>query len=209
MTRGQPHPPSPKMGNSGSPLAHLSSSSLSDTEGWLQYKLLQPPPHAPNWVFNYYEHYNPSANVGCPLCDVEWLQWAFREDQQAPGLILPPDSPGGGHSSWGPCTCGTCLPWLDAGTWWPVGGWVSLLIPHRRGSRSCPPGGCPSTTAPWQRSRSCLPGGCCSYPMHPPQARRLRPTDHQKLIPRWFWWSMKSWHCNAPRLAHFTSFSRW
>ncbi len=82
------------MGNGGSPPAHLPSSSLSDPSAWLQYKWLQPPPRAPDWVFNVYRKFNPPADAGRPLRDEEWLQRAFRNDEQAAG-ILPPDPPGG------------------------------------------------------------------------------------------------------------------
>jgi hypothetical protein len=82
------------MGNGGSPPAHLPLSSLSDPLAWLQYKWLQPPPRAPDWVFDIYQKFNPPADVGCPLRDKEWLQRAFCEDKQAAG-ILPPDPPGG------------------------------------------------------------------------------------------------------------------
>ena len=82
------------MGNGGSPPAHLSSSSLSDPSWWLQFKWSQPPPPAPEWLFKYYDHYKPPANVGRPLCVEGWLQRAIREDQQAAGL-LPPAQPGG------------------------------------------------------------------------------------------------------------------
>ncbi len=82
------------MRNGGSPPAHLSSSFLSDPSGWLQYKWLQPPPRAPDWVIANYLKFNPLADVGCPLCDKEWLQRALCEDQQVAGL-LPPNCPGG------------------------------------------------------------------------------------------------------------------
>jgi hypothetical protein len=74
--------------------AHLPSSSLSDPTAWLQYKWSQPPPCAPDWVFDVYQKFNPPADVGRPLCDEEWLQQALCEDKQAAG-ILPPDLPGG------------------------------------------------------------------------------------------------------------------
>jgi hypothetical protein len=45
-------------------------------------------------MFDCYEHYNPLAAIGCPLCDKEWHQQAICEDQQATE-ILPPDPPGG------------------------------------------------------------------------------------------------------------------
>jgi hypothetical protein len=89
-----PRPYPPQMRNGGSPPAHLSSSSLSDPSGWLQYKWSQPPPRAPEWVIDDYLKFNPPANVGCPLHDEEWLQQALREVQQAAGL-LPPKSLGG------------------------------------------------------------------------------------------------------------------
>ncbi len=89
-----PLPYPPQMGNGGSSPAHLPSSSLSDPLAWLHYKWSQPPPRAPDWVFDYYEHYNPPAGVGCPLCNEEWHQRAVREDQQTAGL-LPPSLPGG------------------------------------------------------------------------------------------------------------------
>jgi hypothetical protein len=64
----------------------LPSSSLSDPEVWLHIKWSQPPPRAPEWVFDYYERYNPPASVGRPLRNEEWLQCAFHEDLQAAGL---------------------------------------------------------------------------------------------------------------------------
>jgi hypothetical protein len=82
------------MRNGGLPPAHLPLSSLSDPLAWLQYKWSQPPPCAPDWVFDDYQKFNPPANVGHPLCEEEWLQRAFRKDAQAAG-ILPPDPPGG------------------------------------------------------------------------------------------------------------------
>jgi hypothetical protein len=82
------------MRNGGLPPAHLPSSSLSDPLAWLQYKWSQPPPRAPDWVFNDYQKFDPPANVGRPLCDKEWHQQAFHEDAQAAG-ILPPDPPEG------------------------------------------------------------------------------------------------------------------
>ena len=84
-----PLPPPPQMSNGGSPPAHLSSSYLSDPSWWLQFKWSQPPPRAPEWLFDYYERYNPPANVGQPLCDEEWHQRAIRKDQQAAGLLQP------------------------------------------------------------------------------------------------------------------------
>jgi hypothetical protein len=82
------------MSNGGSPPAYLPSSYLSDPSWWLQFKWSQPPPRAPEWLFEYYHRYNPPANVGQPLRDEGWLQRAIREDQQAAGL-LPPVQPGG------------------------------------------------------------------------------------------------------------------
>jgi hypothetical protein len=82
------------MRNGGLPLAHFPLSSLSDPSAWLHYKWLQPPPRAPDWVFDYYKHYNPPAGVGHPLCDEEWHQRAFHENQQAIGLLPP--APWGG-----------------------------------------------------------------------------------------------------------------
>ena len=87
-----PYPP--RMRNGGSSPAHFSSSYLSDPSWWLQFKRSQPPPHAPEWLFDYYECYNPLANVGRPLRDKEWHQQAIRKDQQAAGL-LPPGPRGG------------------------------------------------------------------------------------------------------------------
>jgi hypothetical protein len=84
-----PLPPPPQMRNGGSPPAHLP-----DPSWWLQFKWSQPPPRAPEWLFDYYERYNPPANVGRPLRDEEWFHQAFREDHQAAGL-LPPGTPGG------------------------------------------------------------------------------------------------------------------
>jgi hypothetical protein len=89
-----PLPYPPQMRNGGLPLAHLPLSSLSDPSAWLHYKWSQPPPCAPDWVFDYYEHYNPPAGVGRPLCNEEWHQRAVHKDQQTAGL-LPPSSPGG------------------------------------------------------------------------------------------------------------------
>jgi hypothetical protein len=79
-----PLPPPPQMRNGGSTPAHLP-----DPSWWLQFKWSQPPPRAPEWLFDYYERYNPPANVGQPLRDEEWFQRAFHEDQQADGLLPP------------------------------------------------------------------------------------------------------------------------
>jgi hypothetical protein len=89
-----PLPYPPQMRNGGLPPAHLPLSSLSDPLAWLQYKWSQPPPCAPDQVFDDFQKFNPPANVGRPLRDEEWLQQAFREDAQAAG-ILPLDPPGG------------------------------------------------------------------------------------------------------------------
>ena len=89
-----PLPPPPQMSNGGSPPAPLPPY-LSDPSWWLQFKWSQPPPRAPEWLFDYYERYNPPANVCQPLCDEEcWHQRAIREDQKAAGL-LPPGTPEG------------------------------------------------------------------------------------------------------------------
>ncbi len=82
------------MRNGGPPLAHLSTSFLSDHSGRLHYKWSQPPPCAPDWVFDDYQKFNPPANVGCPLRNEEWLQRALCKDQQAASL-LPPKLSGG------------------------------------------------------------------------------------------------------------------
>jgi hypothetical protein len=82
-----PPPPPPQMGNGGSPPAHLSLSPLSDPSWWLPHKWSQPPPRAPDWVFEYYRTYSPLHGEG-------WLQRALREDKQAAGL-MPPELPGG------------------------------------------------------------------------------------------------------------------
>ena len=89
-----PYPP--QMRNGGSPPAHLSLSSLSNPSWWLQFKWSQPPPRAPEWLFDYYERYNPPPldAFGRPLCIEDWHQRAIREDQQAYGL-LPPGPSGG------------------------------------------------------------------------------------------------------------------
>ena len=87
-------PDPPQMRNGGSPPAHLSSSYLSDPSWWLHFKWSQPPPRAPEWLFDYYEHYNPSPLFGQPPRDENWHQRAIREDQQAAGL-LPPRPAGG------------------------------------------------------------------------------------------------------------------
>ena len=89
-------PDPPQMRNGGSPPAHLSSSSLSDPSWWLQFKWSQPPPRAPEWLFDYYERYNPPPldAFGRPLRIEDWHQRAIREDQQASGL-LPPGPRGG------------------------------------------------------------------------------------------------------------------
>jgi hypothetical protein len=52
------------MRNGGLPPAYLPSSSLSDPLAWLQYKWSQPPPRAPEWVFDDFQNFNPPANVG-------------------------------------------------------------------------------------------------------------------------------------------------
>jgi hypothetical protein len=87
-----PYPPQMRIG--GLPPAHLPSSSLSDPLAWLQYKWSQPPPHAPDWVFDDFQKFNPPAYADRPLHNEEWLQRALREDQQATDL-LPPKLPVG------------------------------------------------------------------------------------------------------------------
>jgi hypothetical protein len=89
-----PLPYPPQMRNGGSPPAHLSTSSLSDPSGWLQYKWSQPPPRAPDWVFDDFQKFNFPVDVGHPFRDEEWLQQALCKDQQVTGL-LPPKLPGG------------------------------------------------------------------------------------------------------------------
>ncbi len=89
------------MGNGGSPLAHLPSSSLSDPEVWLQIMWSQPPLQAPNWLFAHYQAYNLPPDIGPPLPWEEWHQRAFREDQQAAGLLPP--APLGGPILHGAC----------------------------------------------------------------------------------------------------------
>ncbi len=87
---------------------------LSSPSWWLQFKWLQPPPRAPDWLFNYYEHYNLLANVGCPLHDEEWHQRAIHEDQQAAALLPP--GPRGGGPLLGACACADCAyrDWKEA-----------------------------------------------------------------------------------------------
>ena len=51
------------MGNGGTPPAHLSLSYLSDPSWWLQFKWSQPPPRAPEWLFDTYNHYNRDDGV--------------------------------------------------------------------------------------------------------------------------------------------------
>jgi hypothetical protein len=99
-----PYPP--QMRNGGSSPAHLSSSSISDPSWWLQFKWSQPPPRAPEWLFDYYRSYNPPANVGRPPPYEEWLQRAIRKDQEAAGL-LPPE-PGRGPILHGAPACADC-----------------------------------------------------------------------------------------------------
>jgi len=89
-----PLPPPPQMRNGGSPPAHLSSSYLSDPSWWLQFKWSQPPPRAPEWLFDYYKRYNPPPNIGQPFRDKGWHQQAICDDQQTAGL-LPPGPRGG------------------------------------------------------------------------------------------------------------------
>jgi hypothetical protein len=72
-----------QMRNSGSPPAHLSLSNPSNPSGWLQYKWMQPPLCAPDWVFGWVR-----STPG------NWIGHALRKDQQAAGLLLP--SPLGG-----------------------------------------------------------------------------------------------------------------
>jgi hypothetical protein len=69
-----PLPYPPQMRNGGLPPAHLPLSSLSDPLAWLQYKWSQPPPRAPDWVFDNFQNFNPPADVGRPFHKEEWLQ---------------------------------------------------------------------------------------------------------------------------------------
>ena len=90
MIRGSLSPP-PQMGNGGSPPAHLSTPYLSDPSWWLHIKWSQPSPRTPDWLFDYYDRYNPPPldTFGRPLRIEEWHQRAVREDRQAAGLLAP------------------------------------------------------------------------------------------------------------------------
>jgi hypothetical protein len=87
-----PSPCLPQMRNGGSLPAHLSSPNPSNPSAWLQYKWMQPPLRAPNWVFNWV-HDTPDNWIGC----------ALHKDQQAVGLLPP--SPLGGQPYTGGCAC--------------------------------------------------------------------------------------------------------
>ena len=80
----------PQMRNGGSSPAHLSSSYLSNPSWWLHIKWSQPPPCAPEWLFDYYESNNPPPpdTFGRPIRDEDWLQRAICEDQQGARLLL-------------------------------------------------------------------------------------------------------------------------
>ncbi len=67
---------------------------------------MQPPLHAPNWVFNYYNTFNPPADIAPPLPDEDWLNQGLCKDQQA-ARLLPP-KPLGGPILHGACTCAEC-----------------------------------------------------------------------------------------------------
>ena len=93
-------PPPSQMGNGGPPPAHLSLSSLSDPSWWLQFKWSQPPPRAPEWLFDTYNHYNPLTlpHEQWILPYKEWIPRAIREDKQSAGL-LPPKGGGPLHKA--------------------------------------------------------------------------------------------------------------
>ena len=78
-----PLPPPPQMSNGGSPPAPLPPY-ISDPSWWLQFKWLQPPPRAPEWLFNYYKCYNPPANIGQLLHDKEWHNEPFAKTNRLP-----------------------------------------------------------------------------------------------------------------------------
>jgi hypothetical protein len=118
-----PLPYPPQMRNGGSPPAHLSSSSLSDPSGWLQYRWSQPPPRAPYWVFDDFQKFNPPTYAGRPPRDEEWLQRALRKDQQAAGLMPP-------KLSGGPILLGACVRAEHAYQDWK--GAVDELWEHKR-----------------------------------------------------------------------------
>jgi hypothetical protein len=116
MSRDSSPHHSPQIRNGGSPPAHLSTSSISNPSGWLQYKWLQPPPRAPDWVFDDYQKFNPPADVGRSLHNEEWIQQALCEDQQAADL-LPPKLPGG-PTLLGACARAECT--YQDWKWWAV-----------------------------------------------------------------------------------------
>jgi len=124
---------------------------LSDPSWWLQFKWSQPPPRAPEWLFDYYERYNPPANAGRPLCHEEWHQLAIHEDQQAAGLLPP--GPRGGPILHGACACAdrAYTVWKGAINVLFEDKYKALLEEH--------------ATAPRQASHPCLPAeSCCPSP---------------------------------------------
>ena len=102
----------PQMRHGGSPPAHLSSSSLSDPSWWLQFKWLQPPPRAPEWLFDYYRSSYPS----CHHDDSRSPTTASRRDSHRPTQFLNVSSPD--PFGWNP-TVGPAS--KDYGKWNPAG----------------------------------------------------------------------------------------
>ena len=79
------------MSNGGSPPAPLPPSARIPTNpsGWLRYKWSQPPPRAPNRVFQFYQVHNPPYVPH----NKDWLERPYREDLQAAGLLTPDATP--------------------------------------------------------------------------------------------------------------------
>jgi hypothetical protein len=162
MTRGHSLPPPPQMGNGGSPPAHLSASFLSDPSWWLVAAIqrVAASPTRPRVVVRLLQTLQPPGQRWSPA---SLQRMASTSRPRRPiGCRIAAATIWGAHSSWGPCSRGTCLQGLEVGYRQTVGGRAPPSTARRRASRLRLPGGCPSTTAPRQASRSRLPGGCPS-----------------------------------------------
>jgi hypothetical protein len=74
--------------------AHLPLPSLSDPSRWLQYKWLQPPPRAPNWVFDDFQNSIPRPMLVVPFATRIGSNEHFAKTSRLPACCLQ-NFPGG------------------------------------------------------------------------------------------------------------------
>ena len=142
-------PDPPQMRNGGSPPAHLSSSSLSDPSWWLQFKWSQPPPRAPEWLFDYYEHYNPPPGPLWSTASLERMALTRHPRRPRGCRVTPDEATRGANSSWGSRARGLRIQGLKVGRRRTVGRRAPSPLSRRgTGRLRSPGGGSPPQTAP-------------------------------------------------------------